>query len=325
MSSAVAIETRGLTRVFGDYVAVDRIDLSVREGSIYGFLGLNGAGKTTTLKMLTTLLKPSSGTAHIMGFDVEREYVDVRANIGVLAELEGITQPFWTPEEYLHYFARLQGIPKETRDARIQQLLKTVGLTEVRKVPIGTFSAGMKRKVEILRALIHEPPVLFLDEPTRELDVTAKVDIWVMLERLVADNKTTVFLLSHDVLEMERLVDELAVIRKGKIAHRGHVSDLKRTSIVRIGAPDPESVTQRLKSIPLVKDTWTERGAVYAELTDLSRRADLLRALVMAGVQVEEFAAKTKLDEALAELLREAPIGDASSGLAPAAKAEVTV
>lgn len=221
-----AIYARNLTRTFGDFTAVDAIDLDVPEGARCGFLGLNGAGKSTTIRMLCGLLPPTGGTARVAGHDVLRETLEVRRRVGLIAELESAqAHPSWTAEEYLLYFARLWELPDP--HARAGALLGQVGLAPGwRRRPMRAYSTGMRRRVEIARALMGRPRVLFLDEPTRGLDLPAKRDLWAWLRGLVRDERLTLFLSSHETREIRALCEDVAVIARGRIVHRGAVDAL---------------------------------------------------------------------------------------------------
>jgi ABC-2 type transport system ATP-binding protein len=215
----------GLTRTFGDFVAVDRVTLKIPKGHLYGFLGLNGAGKTTTIRVLTTLLPPSAGTAKLWGHDVSKDPMAVRNLIGLVSDETSESQSTWTAREYLIYFARLRQL-EHPRD-HVERLLDDVGLDPAfRGKLIGTYSTGMKRRVEIARALMGRPKVLFLDEPTRGLDLPAKREMWNLLRRLATDENVTTFLSSHDSHEIRSLCDEISVISKGKLVFTGAAGDL---------------------------------------------------------------------------------------------------
>jgi ABC-2 type transport system ATP-binding protein len=220
-----AIEISGLTRRFGDFKAVDDITLNVRKGQLYGFLGLNGAGKTTTIRMLTTLLPPSAGTARLWGHDVYQEPLAVRQLVGLVSDETSESQSTWTAREYLSYFARIRGMPKSGEE--VERILDDVGLDpKFRGKLICTYSTGMKRRVEIARALMGHPKVLFLDEPTRGLDLPAKRDMWSLLRRLAATEKVTTFLSSHDAQEIRSLCSEISVIARGRLVHTGPTSEM---------------------------------------------------------------------------------------------------
>ena len=225
MSAGYAVELNNVTRRFGDFVAVDKISLAIPKGQLYGFLGLNGAGKTTTIRMLTTLLPPSEGTARIWGHDVAGDPMAVRRLVGLVSDETSESQSTWTAREYLLYFARLRHIPQPS--AHIERLLDDVGLEKgFRGKLIGTYSTGMKRRVEIARALMGNPKVLFLDEPTRGLDLPAKRDMWNLLRRLAAEENVTTFLSSHDSHEIRSLCEQISVISRGRLMYTGATREL---------------------------------------------------------------------------------------------------
>jgi ABC-2 type transport system ATP-binding protein len=220
-----AVEMDSLTRRFGDFLAVDRVTLKIPKGHLYGFLGLNGAGKTTTIRMLTTLLPPSAGSAKLWGHDVAKDPLSVRKLVGLVSDETSESQSTWTAREYLAYFARIRHMPNP--DEQVERLLDDVGLNPAfRGKLIGTYSTGMKRRVEIARALMGQPKVLFLDEPTRGLDLPAKREMWNLLRRLAVDENVTTFLSSHDSHEIRSLCDEISVISKGRIVYTGATRDL---------------------------------------------------------------------------------------------------
>jgi ABC-type multidrug transport system ATPase subunit len=220
-----AVEMDGITRRFGDFVAVDRVTLKIPKGRLYGFLGLNGAGKTTTIRVLTTLLPPSAGTAKLWGHDVVKEPLAVRRLVGLVSDETSESQSTWTAREYLLYFARLRHM-EDPRD-QVERLLDQVGLDGAfRGKLMGTYSTGMNRRVEIARALMGHPKVLFLDEPTRGLDLPAKREMWSLLRRLAVDENVTTFLSSHDSHEIRSLCDEISVIARGRLVYTGATRDL---------------------------------------------------------------------------------------------------
>ena len=220
-----AIQTTNLGRRFGRHHAIQDIHLAVPAGQIFGYLGLNGAGKTTTIKILCTLLPSTQGDARVHAADVRTDAVTVRGQIGLVGDEAGDSKPTWTAREYLRYFAAL----KSSKD-QVEPLLDLVGLEPVwRNRPISTYSTGMKRRVELARALLGKPRVLFLDEPTRGLDLPAKRAVWTLLKRLCREERMTIFLSSHDVMEIRALCDNLAVLAKGRIVYRGNLAALGRT------------------------------------------------------------------------------------------------
>jgi ABC-2 type transport system ATP-binding protein len=220
-----AVETAGLTRRFGNFVALDSVTLKIPKGQLYGFLGLNGAGKTTTIRILTTLLPPSGGIAKVWGHDAMKEPLAVRRLVGLVSDETSESQSAWTAREYLSYFARIRHTPNPHDD--VERILDDVGLdARFRGKLIGTYSTGMKRRVEIARALMGRPKVLFLDEPTRGLDLPAKRDMWTLLRRLAATENVTTFLSSHDAQEIRSLCSEISVIAKGRLVYTGATQDL---------------------------------------------------------------------------------------------------
>ena len=223
--SELAIETDGLSRSFGSLVAVDYVSLKIAKGQLYGFLGLNGAGKTTTIRMLTTLLPPNAGTAKLLGHDVVHEPLAVRGLVGLVSDETSESQSDWTAREYLGYFARIRGMA-DVR-ATVEDSLENVGLAKsFRGKLIGTYSTGMKRRVEIARALLGNPKVLFLDEPTRGLDLPAKRETWKLLRDLAERENVTTFLSSHDAQEVRSLCDEISVIANGRVVFTGQTHNL---------------------------------------------------------------------------------------------------
>jgi ABC-2 type transport system ATP-binding protein len=220
-----ALEIEGLTRRFGSLVAVNGVSLRVRKGQLYGFLGLNAAGKTTTIRMLTTLLPPSAGAARLWGHDVVKEPLAVRKLVGLVSDETSESQSEWTAREYLTYFARIRGMPRV--QVEVERSLDSVGLDpRFRGKLIGAYSTGMKRRVEIARALMGSPRVLFLDEPTRGLDLPAKRDMWKLLQDLALRENVTTFLSSHDAQEIRSLCTEISVISRGKLVFTGPTSGL---------------------------------------------------------------------------------------------------
>jgi ABC-2 type transport system ATP-binding protein len=220
-----ALETEGLTRRFGSLTAVNHVSLKVREGELYGFLGLNAAGKTTTIRMLTTLLPPSAGAAKILGHDVVGQPLAVRKLVGLVSDETSESQSEWTAREYLGYFARIRGLSDVENE--VERSLESVGLDALfRGKLIGYYSTGMKRRVEIARALMGNPKVLFLDEPTRGLDLPAKREMWKLLHTLAEREKVTTFLSSHDAQEIRSLCTQISVISQGRLVFTGPSRDL---------------------------------------------------------------------------------------------------
>ena len=220
------IEAHDLVKTFNGVAAVDRISFAVAEGAIFGFLGPNGAGKTTTIKMLTTVLAPTSGRLRIAGHDPAREPLLVRRSFGIVFQdpsLDGELTAF----ENMELHGILYDLPRAVRRERLEALLRLVGLWERRDDYVKRFSGGMRRRLEIVRALQHRPRILFLDEPTSGLDPQTRNQIWDFIRGLSRDETVTVFFTTHYMEEAERVADEIAVIDHGKIIAQGSAEALK--------------------------------------------------------------------------------------------------
>ncbi len=221
-----AVVTDGLTRRFGDHVAVDHVSLTVPQGTTFGLLGRNGAGKTTTIKMLITLLPPSEGTARVAGYDVRTQHQQVRRRVGYVPQLLSADGSL-TAWENLLVFARLYHIPRAQRRDRIEHALAFMGLADSANKLVREFSGGMIRRLEIIQSMLHRPAVLFLDEPTIGLDPAARRDIWRGLQDLTARAGTTLFITTHDMEEAETLCDRVAIMRHGAVIRDGSPEQLK--------------------------------------------------------------------------------------------------
>ena len=224
-SHADPIVAQNLVRYFGDVKAVDGIDITVKTGEIFGFLGPNGAGKSTAVRMLTTLLRPTSGTATVAGFDVAKHPDEVRRRIGVALQ-DAAIDPLMTGTELLRLQAVLYGIPQAQMKNRASELLERVGLTAAADRRVGTYSGGMRRRLDLALALIHQPTVLFLDEPTTGLDPMSRMSLWEEVRRLNNEG-TTVMLTTQYLEEADQLADRIAIIDAGKIVREGKPQDLK--------------------------------------------------------------------------------------------------
>ena len=225
----------GLKRYFGTgdaaIKAVDGVDLQIQAGEIFGFLGPNGAGKSTTVRMLTTLLRPTAGSARVAGFDIVSQADDVRRNIGVALQ-DAAIDPLMTGSELLHLQAVLYGLPKAEHRVRAGDLLERVGLTAAGDRRVGTYSGGMRRRLDLALSLIHEPSVLFLDEPTTGLDPMSRISLWEEIRRLNNDG-TTVLLTTQYLEEADQLAERIAIIDNGVIVRKGRPSELK----AEVGSP----------------------------------------------------------------------------------------
>ncbi len=225
---ADAVVADGLTKRFGDLVAVDGVSFSVSEGELFGFLGPNGAGKTTTVRMLTGILPPDAGKASVLGLDSVRDSLKVRELIGVVPEAANVYVDL-TVWQNLTFMAELYGVPRGVRESRARELLELMGLWERRDEKARRLSKGLRQRLLICMALIHEPRVLFLDEPTVGLDVQSAHQIRGMLRRLNAEEGVTIFLTTHNMWEAEELCQRIAIINRGKLATISKPDELKET------------------------------------------------------------------------------------------------
>jgi ABC-2 type transport system ATP-binding protein len=220
------IELIGLTRRFGDLTAVDSVNLTIQAREIFGLLGPNGAGKTTVIKVLTTLLPPSSGTARVAGFDIQRQPARVRAEIAYVPQLVSADGGL-TAAENLRLFAKLYGVPRREIGSRVSDALKFVGLEEAAHRVVRGYSGGMVRRLEIALALIHRPRVLFLDEPTVGLDPLARQVVWQQVRQLVEEFGMTILLTTHFMEEADSLCDRVAIMNRGQVTAIGSPAELK--------------------------------------------------------------------------------------------------
>lgn len=211
-----SIEVDNLTKRFGEFTAVDHISFNVAHREVFGLLGPNGAGKSTLIRMLTTLVTPTSGIARINGFDVLHQANDVRQSIGVIPQ--AMTSDLdLTAVENMSIFAKLYGIPRRRREKIIHELLEEVDLEKWADKPVKNFSGGMRRRLEIARGLVHEPKIFFLDEPTTGLDPVSRVAVWNMLGRLRSERDLTVLVTTHYMDEADKLCDRIAIVDHGKL------------------------------------------------------------------------------------------------------------
>ncbi|BAD85768.1 ABC-type multidrug transport system, ATPase component [Thermococcus kodakarensis KOD1] len=280
------IEARGLTKVYGDTVAVDGLNLAVKKGTIFGFLGPNGAGKTTTILMFLGLIQPTKGEAYVNGINVQENPVEVKRISGYMPG-EGSLYPNMSALDNLLYFAKFYRMPKSEAEKRARELLELVGLKDVADKKVGSFSTGMKQRLLLAQALINDPLVLFLDEPTNGLDPRGVVELRDVLRDLKKDGKTILFS-SHILSEVEIISDEIGIISKGKLLISGSQDEIKRKFIegrymivaetvepIDVGSLDLDAADLRLEG--------QNRLVVYSE-RDI--RVELLRMLESAGYTV---------------------------------------
>jgi ABC-2 type transport system ATP-binding protein len=223
-----AIETYDLTKQFENLTAVDRLNVKIKQGEIFGLLGPNGAGKTTAISMLCTILRPTGGTATVNGYDILEEPDDVRKSIGIVFQQPSVDD-ILTGRENLRLHAMWYGVPKRMRDERIDEVLELVGLKPREHSLVKTYSGGMRRRLELARGLLHLPKVLFLDEPTLGLDPQTREYIWEYIEDLSEKREMTIMLTTHYMEEADRLCDRIAIIDQGKIIVMDMPERLKQT------------------------------------------------------------------------------------------------
>jgi len=285
----IAIDVRGLVKKFGDFTAVKGVSFAVEEGEVFGLLGPNGAGKSTLIRMLTTLIAPTDGTATVNGCDIVKDPNGVRRSIGVIPQAMTSDLELSVAENLIVY-AKLHSVPRERRKRLIPELLESVELTNWANTPVRNLSGGMRRRVEIARGLVHEPRVFFLDEPTTGLDPVSRVAVWEMLQRIRAGRSLTVLVTTHYMDEADRLCDRIAIVDHGELKALDSPLRLKTSiagrNVIEVGfASAPESWEGRLTALPGVtrvvrQDAMfrieTETGPATAQaLLDTARAAGL--------------------------------------------------
>jgi ABC-2 type transport system ATP-binding protein len=307
-SNGCAIRTERLTRQFGALRAVDGLDLDVRAGTVFGFLGPNGSGKTTTIRLLLGLLEATSGRAEVLGRDVARDAAAVREHSGALLEHAGLYERL-TAEQNLDFYGRVSRMPLGDRRSRIRELLTHLGLWERRAEPTATWSRGMKQKLAVARALLHRPTLVFLDEPTAGLDPVASAALREDVAGLAAREGTTVFLTTHNLVEAGKLCAQVGVIRQGRLVAVGRPDELRARSSPRAeigGRNFTDAVLATLRAAPGVSAVTADNGRLRLELGDQADMAALVSLVVSAGGLVEEVRRETaSLEDVFLTLMEE--------------------
>src|SRR4051794_3355574 len=288
-----SIEAHGLVREFKKGPrAVDGIDLHVAPGEIYGFLGPNGAGKSTTVLMLTTLLPPTAGTATVAGYDVVTQGPDVRRSIGAALQ-EAALDPFLTGRDHMRLQTAMHGFPKAERRRRGDELLERVGLIEAADRKVGGYSGGMKRRLDLALALVHSPPILFLDEPTTGLDIQSRSALWGEVSRLASDDGVTVFLTTQYLEEADVLADRVGIIDHGRLVAEGTPSALK----AEIGLPTVEAIPREpadRERMAAVLERFGERAGTSPKSVSVRLGGgDTELAAVVRALDAEDIAVET--------------------------------
>jgi len=264
------VETFNLTKKFGKITAVDNLSIGIDEGEVFGLLGPNGAGKTTIIKMLATLLEPTSGNAKVNSFDVMKQPQKVRESIGIVFQ-EPSSDELLTAYENMKLYAMMYGLPRDEIKKRIAEALELVELTERKDYLVRTYSGGMRRRLEIGRSLIHRPKVLFLDEPTLGLDPAGREKMWDYIGRLVKELRMTVLLTTHYMEEADNLADKVGIIDQGKIVVIDTPKALKRTiggDVVTVKTTNPN--TEALKKLSYVKNIEQKAEQVTITIENVS-------------------------------------------------------
>jgi ABC-2 type transport system ATP-binding protein len=283
----IMIHTENLTKRFKETLAVDGLSLDIREGEVFGFLGPNGAGKTTTVRMLTSLIGPTSGTATVAGYAVGRQDTDIRRNVGVLTETPGMYDNL--PAEYnLRIFADLYEVPDAA--GQVEKYLKMLGLYDRRLDAAGTFSKGMKQKLAIARALLHEPKLIFLDEPTAGLDPEAAHLVRDFIAELKKEGRT-IFLCTHNLDEADRLCDRIGVFKTRLLVvdtpANLRTSIFGRKVVFHLRSAD-EKLAGAVRGLPFVREAKVVDNKLLVTLEDPeTRNPELVRVLVGAGADVQ--------------------------------------
>jgi ABC-2 type transport system ATP-binding protein len=303
------IHIEHLSRSFGTVKALDDLSLEVPAGIVFGFLGPNGAGKTTTIHLLLGLLEPTQGQARVLGFDTHTQSKTIRARSGTLLEFAGLYERM-TVEDNLDFYGRIYHMSATERRVRIKELLTHLDLWDRRKDQVGQWSRGMKQKLAVARALLHHPPLIFLDEPTAGLDPVAAVTLRNDLASLVTREGVTVFLTTHNLTEAEKLCARVGVMRQGKLLTVGNPDELR----LRIGGPQVEIVGHGfadqtlalLRERPEVANVALHNSHLTIELRGESKIGPLVSLIVRSGAEIEEVRrGKTSLEDVFLTLMEE--------------------
>jgi ABC-2 type transport system ATP-binding protein len=301
--STSAIEITGLAKSFGTTRAVDRIDLDIARGSVYGLLGPNGAGKTTTIRMLATLIRPDAGTARVLGHDIVREPAAVRAKVSLTGQFASVDEDL-TGKENLILIGRLLGLSWANARARASELLNAFGLAEAAGRQVRTYSGGMRRRLDIAASFVVTPEVLFLDEPTTGLDPRSRSQVWDIVRAIAAEG-TTVLLTTQYLEEADRLADRLAVIDHGRLIAEGTSRDLKSSvgaTMLHVRVREAAQASDARSRLVQVLGAEAQRHAdpclISIQVSDLALVGGALTSLTSAGIVVAEFSlGQPSLDE----------------------------
>jgi len=298
------IDVSHIVKKYGDFTAVDDVSFAVKEGEIFGLLGPNGAGKSTLIRMMTTLISITAGSARVAGHDVARDPDEVRRTIGVIPQ--ALTSDLdLTVEENLNIYAKLYDVPAKQRKEAVAELLETVDLTRWRGAQTKTLSGGMRRRLEIARGLVHSPKIFFLDEPTTGLDPVSRVAVWEMLSAIKAKCKLTVLITTHYMDEADRLCNRIAIVDHGKLVALDTPEALKASvpgsNVIEAQFEHaPADWEERLRALPGVTSVQNQSAGMYRVLTSngSGTTTDLVEMAVVAGVGLKTLSVQnTTLDD----------------------------
>lgn len=305
------IVTKDLTKKYGDFVAVDHLNLTVRKGEVFGLLGPNGAGKTTTILMILGLTEPTSGSIRVLGFDPTRQPLTVKAHVGYLPDQVGFYDEL-TAYENLIYIAKLNGLPREEADRRIEAALQKVNLSEMRDKAVSTFSRGMRQRLGVAEILIKQPQIIIMDEPTQGLDPEGAREFLDIIRTLRADG-ITILLSSHLLHQVQAVCDRVGLFHRGKMMLEGTVDELGRKVLgkafrIYVETPDttPE-IVETLKQVPGAVNARVLNNATIIEVEATSDiRHEIARSLIAAGGQLRGLSMEAQsLDEIYAQYFQE--------------------
>ncbi len=287
------IRLTGLTKKFGDFTAVDQVGFTVNAGEVFGFLGPNGAGKTTTISMLCTLLEPTAGEAFVNGFSIRADKDKVRNSIGIVFQDQSLDEEL-TAFENMDLHGRLYRVPAETRTKKSDELLKLVGLFDRKNDLVKTFSGGMRRRLEIARGLLHEPKILFLDEPTIGLDPQTRNALWEHIGRLNKEKGMTIILTTHYMEEADKLCDHVAIIDHGKIVALDTPGKLKESiggEVINVETPHAAKLHDLVKGLDWFISDKIHDGFISVNVRNAEKRvAEIVGLGEKNGVQVKSIS-----------------------------------
>ncbi|KYG34134.1 ATP-binding cassette domain-containing protein [Alkalihalobacillus trypoxylicola] len=315
--NVLAVEAKGLVKIFGEHRAVDGVDLKIKKGVVYGFLGPNGAGKTTTIRMLSTLLKPDGGEAKVFGYDIKTETAEVRKRISLTGQYASLDEDL-TGYENLVMLSKLVGYTKKEAKERAVQLLKAFRLEEASNRQVKKYSGGMRRRIDIAGSIVLTPDLLFLDEPTTGLDPRSRNQVWDII-RILVKAGTTVLLTTQYLEEADQLADRIAVINDGKIIAEGTPNELKSSVGSNLLAITLKNENEREQAMELVArsfpssiQTLNEPGSFHIRIDQSLEAIEILKVLTEQSIVVDSFTlGQPSLDEVFLSLTGQKPTDEA--------------